>query len=408
MVAYTEDIEKIAPSRVSSRIAIIGPIAANVAFVMEITLIPLLLSAIQLQFSLTVGDLAWVFNAYGIAIAFGVLVGGWSGDVFNTRKVFGFGVALFAAGSLLVAASESFEMLIIGRLLQGFGAGIFSPLVPLLLTRASPQKPGRMLIVWGSIAGYVTAFAPVFYGHFLSANGWKIAFVIIAALAVVALVILNGTHPRDDIAPSPRPNLDYSKLFQAPKLWMTLVYVFCTYGSITYYLFKLPFWLSKTDDRSVGVGLALTILWLTFSGLSTLLRNMVDRPHLQTIMLVAPFLIATGVSLSIYSENLGLIVLSPVLIGAGLACSNAPSTQLVLRFSPKGMSAVSTSLDITFARLGGIATVAILAESTFAFAVSSIGLLSFVAVFCALRACKGFGAEPEIQADRMQAAGKKV
>ena len=399
MAAYTDDIGQVAPEHASSHTAIIGPIAANVAFVMEITLVPLLLSAIQLQFSLTVGDLAWVFNSYGIAVALGVLLGGWCGDIFNTRKVFGFGVAFFAAGSLVVAASESFEMLIIGRLFQGFGAGIFSPLVPLLLTRVSPQNPGRMLIVWGSIAGYVTAFAPFFYGHFLSAYGWKIAFVIIAALAIVALIILILTHPRNDIAPASRPILNYSELFHTRKLWVTFAYVFCTYGAITYYLFKLPIWLSKADDRSVGVGLALTILWLTFSGLSTLLRNMVDRHHLRTIMLAAPFLIAAGVPLSYYSENIWLIVLSPALIGAGLACSNAPSTQLVLRFSPKGMSGVSTSLDITFARLGGIATVAILAGSAFAYSVTAICLLSLVAFVCAREACKGFGAKSEVRGD---------
>lgn len=407
MVAYTEEIEKVAPALVSSRTAIVGPITANIAFVMEITLVPLLLSAIQLQFSLSIGDLAWVFNAYGIAVAFGVLLGGWCGDVFNTRKVFGFGVAFFAAGSLVVAAAESFEMLIIGRLLQGFGAGIFSPLVPLLLTRVSPQKPGRMLIVWGSIAGYVTAFAPFFYGHFLSEHGWTIAFVFIAVLAVIALVILIATHPTDEIAATSRPILDYSALFRTRKLWMTFVYVFCTYGSITYYLFMLPIWQSNNGSKSVGVGLALTILWLTFSGLSTLLRNMVDRPHIRTIMLVAPLLIAAGVPLSYFNENLWMIVLSAMLVGSGLACSNAPSTQLVLRFSPKGMSAVSTSLDITFARLGGIATVAILAESAFAYAVPSICLLSLAAVFCALGACKGFGVEPEIRTDRMPVASVK-
>jgi MFS family permease len=358
---------------------------------MEITLVPLLLSAIQLQFSLSVGGLAWVFNAYGIAVACGVLLGGWSGDVFNTRKVFGVGVALFAAGSLVVAASDSFEMLIAGRFLQGFGAGIFSPLVPLLLTRASPEKPGRMLIVWGSIAGYVTAFAPFFYGHFLSEHGWTFAFIFIAILAIIALAVLIGTHPKNETPPSARPTLLYSKLFQSPKLWLTYAYVFCTYGSITFYLFRLPIWLSNNDSSAVGVGAALTIFWLTFSGLSTLLRNLVDRPHLRTIMLIAPVLIALGVPLAYYSEDLWLIVLSPLLIGSGLACSNAPSTHLVLRFSPKGMSAVSTSLDITFARLGGIATVAMLAAAPFGYAVPSIGLLCLVAFFCALWACKGYG-----------------
>jgi len=286
-------------------------------------------------------------------------------------------------------------MLIIGRLFQGLGAGIFSPLVPLLLTRVSPENPGRMLIVWGSIAGYVTAFAPFFYGHFLSDHGWKIAFVFIAVLATIALVVLIGTHPTNERARSSRLILNYSALFRTPKLWMTFIYVFCTYGAITYYLFHLPVWLSNTDGQSVGVGLALTVLWLTFSGLSTLLRKLVDKPHLRTIMLVAPLLIAAGIVLSYFSENLWLIILSSMLVGSGLACSNAPSTQLVLRFSPKGMSAVSTSLDITFARLGGIATVALLAEAQFVYAAPSICLLSLVAVFCALAACKGFGAEPD-------------
>ena len=58
-------------------------------------------------------------------------------------------------------------------------------------------------------------------------------------------------------------------------------------------------------------------------------------------------------------------------------------------------------MDITFARLGGIVTVVILAEAQFAFAVPSIYLLSLVAVFCALAGCKGFGAEPDTGFQRL-------
>jgi len=387
----TPQIDKADPVALSPRTAIIGPIAANIAFVMELTLVPLLLPAIQIQFSLSIGDLAWVFNAYGIAVAAGVLLGGWCGDTFNTRKVFGYGVAFFAAGSLLVAAAESFEALTIGRALQGFGGGIFSPLVPLLLTRVSPQKPGRVLIVWGSIAGYVAAFAPLFYGSFLSEHGWNLAFVFIAVLAAIAFVILNRTQVTDDPARYSRKTTDYSELFRTRDLWLTFVYVFCTYGSITYYLFQLPVWLSNNEVKAASVGFVLSIMWLTFSGLSALLRNMVDRPHIRAIMLAAPLLIAVGLPLSYYNENLLLLVLSSVLVGSGLACSNAPSTQLILRFAPKGMSAVSTSLDITFARLGGIATVAILVEAEIAYAAPAICLLCLVAAFCALTASKGLG-----------------
>ncbi|WP_424985240.1 MFS transporter [Microbulbifer sp. S227A] len=355
---------------------------------MELTLVPLLLHAIQLQFSLSVGDLAWVFNTYGIAVAAGVLLGGWCGDAFNTGKIFGYGIILFAAGSLLVAAAESFETLIIGRALQGLGGGVFSPLIPLLLTRASPQKPGRVLIVWGSIAGYIAALAPLFYGSFLSAHGWNLAFILIAVIAVFALINLNRRQGLEETPTYSGPKKAYSKLFQSKNLWMTFVYVFCTYGSITYYLFQLPVWLSNSEIKTASLGLLLTIMWLTFSGLSALLRNMVDGAHIRTIMLAAPLLIAVGLSLVYFDENLFVLAVSSVLVGSGLACSNAPSTQMILKFAPQGMSGLSTSLDITFARLGGIATVAILAESPFAFASPTICFLCLIAALCISNASK--------------------
>ncbi|SMC12829.1 hypothetical protein ROA7745_02661 [Roseovarius aestuarii] len=146
--------------------------------------------------------------------------------------------------------------------------------------------------------------------------------------------------------------------------------------------------MSDHDVNTAGVGLVLSVMWLTFSGLSTLLRNMVDRPQLRMIMLATPLLIVAGFLLSYSNENFPLLILSSVLVGSALACSNAPSTQLVLKFAPKGMSAVSTSLDITFARLGSIATVAILADAEFAYAASTICLSSFVAAFCAMAISK--------------------
>ena len=389
MTSHTPDINKAEQVATSPRSAIIGPIAANIAFVMELTLVPLLLPAIQGQFGLSIGELAWVFNSYGIAVAVGVLVGGWCGDVFNTRKVFAYGVAFFAAGSLLVASADSFAMLIAGRALQGLGGGIFSPLVPLLLTRASPLRPGRALIFWGSIAGYVAALAPLFYGSFLVDYGWSNAFVFIAIIASISLVILSGTPGADTSASYFRAKNSYKELLKAHRLWVTFLYVFCTYGCITYYLFRLPVWLSSSDVGAASVGFALSVVWLTFSGLSTLLRNMVDRHHLRTIMAAAPFLIAAGFLLSYFSENLPLVIVSSVLVGSGLACSNAPSTQLILRLAPQGMSAVSTSLDITFARLGGIITVAAVADMNFAYAAPVICVSCFIAAFCAMAAGKG-------------------
>ncbi|MFL4471224.1 MFS transporter [Tateyamaria armeniaca] len=375
------------PASVLARAAVFGPVAAHVAFVMELTLVPLLLPTMRDQFGLTLGELAWVFNAYSIAVTIGVLVAGVFGDTHNTIRVFWFGVLAFFLGSVMLAVSVNAEMLIMGRILQGLGAGVFSPLVPVLLTRMAPDKPGRMLILWGSIAGYVAAFAPLAYSSTLGAANWNVAFIFIAAIAAFSLFLLSCTPApvANDHRQTQKP--EYLAIFRAGNLWLTLAYVFITYGAITYYLFRLPLWLSDTGIEASSIGLVLSTLWLTFSGLSTLLRNKVDQHHVRTIMFAAPLLIAVGLLLS-YNTNTILLLGSAVLVGSGLACSNAPSTQFILRHAPKGLSAVSTSLDITLARLGGIVTVAALAEAGISVAGPVICAACLIGAFMTFSICR--------------------
>jgi MFS family permease len=349
---------------------------------MELTLVPLLLPAIQQHFGLSIGQLAWVFNSYGIAVAVGVLLGGWLGDVVGSRVVFSIGVLVFSSGSALVAMAESYDLLIAGRVIQGFGGGIFSPLIPILLTAAARERPGRILIIWGSIVGYAAAFAPVVYSNVFAADNWRVAFAIFAFVSLVALVVVLRPYVRtEDATPSSaRPN--YGSLLRSPGLWLMFVYVFCTYGAITYYVFRLPVLLVDSGYTAASVGLVLSILWLSFSIVSTLLRNLVDAPSVRIILLGAPVLIALGYALAYYCSNILCLALASFLVGCGLACSNAPSTQLVLKLAPKGMTAISASLDITFARLGGVAMVALLADSVFGHSVIAIATLSMVALAC--------------------------
>ena len=367
-----------------SRRAIVGSIAVSIAFVMELTLVPLLLPAIQDQFGLTIGQLAWVFNSYGIAVAAGVLLGGLLGDVFKTKRVFSVGVVLFAAGSLTIATAGSFEMILAGRVMQGFGGGVFSPLIPLLLTRSAPDRPGKVLIVWGSLAGYVAACAPFLYATTLAVQGWKIAFIIFAVVSLGALAIVNSAKADNEPITPPFTMTTYRKLLETPGLWVMYVYIFCTYGAITFFLFGVPLWLAGNDYQVANIGLTLSVMWLSFSVISTLMRNWVDRPRVRKILMTAPILIASGFFVAYLSTSLAVFLFAAFLIGAGLACSNAPSTQLILRFAPKGTGALSASLDITFARLGGVASVAILAQADFSSTVVAVWVMSIVAFSCAV------------------------
>lgn len=385
MTLPLKGFDRTGPSHVLLQGAVVGPIAASVAFVVELTLVPLLLPTIQQQFALSLSELAWVFNAYGIAVALGVLIAGAIGDRFNARVVFGIGVALFAAGSALAAFAWSYESLLAWRALQGLGGGIFSPLVPLLLTRASPERPGKILIIWGSVSGYTAAISPVLFGGVLQDADWTWGFIFIAGIAFLPNLAFARAKIQHEAVPVARSKVDFRSVFRSLKVWIMLFYVFCTYGAITYYLFSFPVWLSENQVQTSQIGFLLSVLWLSFAGFSTLLRNLVDKPHVRMILLGAPILIAIGFPLAYFCENDWCLFLSVVFVGSGLAFSNAPSTQLILKFAPKGTSAVAASLDISFARLGGAATVALLAQATLPVVITVIVLLSTVALICARR-----------------------
>jgi MFS family permease len=361
----------------------------SIAFVMELTLVPLFLPTIKAEFDLSIRELAWFFNAYGIAVAVGVLIGGWLGDRFATIKVFALGVLCFALGSAFVALAESFQIIISARALQGFGGGVFSPLVPILLTRASPERPGRILILWGSVAGYAAALAPLLYGSVLAGFDWSFAFVTFAIISVAALAVVRGGDVPDEAPTKPTVCKDHVKVLRSPELRLLFGYIYCTYGAISFYLFYVPIRLAQSDVPVVSIGLALSIMWLTFSITSTFLRNLVDAPHVRSILTIAPAFIAVGFSLACYANTLAMWALASVLVGAGLACSNAPSTMLVLKFAPKGTSALSASFDISFARIGGVVTIFALTQSTTFLMVSGISTLSAIAILAAYQATKG-------------------
>jgi DHA2 family multidrug resistance protein-like MFS transporter len=69
----------------------------------------------------------WVVNAYQLAVTVTLLPFASIGDIYGHRRVYVWGLALYTAASLLCAVAPSLPVLVVGRVLQGFGgAGIMS------------------------------------------------------------------------------------------------------------------------------------------------------------------------------------------------------------------------------------------------------------------------------------------
>lgn len=113
------------------------------------------------------------------------------GDRHGRRPVFLACIGLFALGSLVIALSNSFWMLLLGRAIQGIGAGGIVPTVSALIGDAyPPQERGRKLGLVGAMYGMAFVLGPPLATLVMLAASWH--WIFLANLPVAVLVLWLG------------------------------------------------------------------------------------------------------------------------------------------------------------------------------------------------------------------------
>lgn len=101
-------------------------LASSMAFI-DSTVVNVALPAIQSSFRVTVVDVQWVVESYGLFLGALILVGGSLGDLYGRRLMFVAGVAIFAVASAGCGVATNIHPLIIARSIQGVGAALLVP-----------------------------------------------------------------------------------------------------------------------------------------------------------------------------------------------------------------------------------------------------------------------------------------
>jgi EmrB/QacA subfamily drug resistance transporter len=127
----------------------------------------------------TIGGSLWVTTAYLVAYSVPLLVTGRVGDRFGLRRTYLLGLGLFTAASIGCGSATGIGMLIVLRVVQGFGAALFAPQMMAMIARAFPEEQkGRAMGAWGSVAGFSTMLAPLAAGILIDATNWRAVFFI--------------------------------------------------------------------------------------------------------------------------------------------------------------------------------------------------------------------------------------
>lgn len=138
----------------------------------------------------TLAELQWVTNAYLLALAVLLVVGGKLGDRYGRRRVYLIGVVGFAAASVGVGLVGSIDGVIALRALEGaFGALLMPNTLALLRSTFPGDKLNTAVGVWGGTSAIAIAAGPVVGGLLVEHVSWQSVFYINAPIAVITVII---------------------------------------------------------------------------------------------------------------------------------------------------------------------------------------------------------------------------
>jgi EmrB/QacA subfamily drug resistance transporter len=194
--------------------------------VLDISVVNVALPSIQRDLGFSNGGLQWVVNAYTLAFAGFLLLGGRAGDLYGRRRMFITGLVLFSAASLAGGFSQDKTMLVAARAVQGLGGAILAPATLTIITTsfAAGRERAKAMGVWSAMAAAGGASGAILGGLLTDLLSWRWILFINVPIGVAAVIAARAILVESTAEFSGRQNLDWAGSVTVTGGLVSLVY----------------------------------------------------------------------------------------------------------------------------------------------------------------------------------------
>jgi len=122
---------------------------------------------------------SWIFSIYVLFNLVGISLFARLSDKYGRRRIYIISILIFALGSLVVSLTNSYDCLLLGRAIQGFGASGIFPVASAVIGDLYPkEKRGQLLGLLGAVFGIAFMIGPFMAGIILNYFSWNVLFLI--------------------------------------------------------------------------------------------------------------------------------------------------------------------------------------------------------------------------------------
>lgn len=172
------------------------------------TILSTALPHIMVDLNITASTGQWLTTAFlltnGIMIPITAMLIG----KINSKTLFLTAMIVFTVGTVISAFSDSFALLLTGRIIQAAGAGILMPLMQtIFLLIFPPDRRGAAMGMVGLVIAFAPAIGPTLSGWIVDSYDWHMLFIILIPIAVLDIIfaffamrkVVELTNPKIDI-----------------------------------------------------------------------------------------------------------------------------------------------------------------------------------------------------------------
>ena len=154
------------------------------------TLMNTALPQVMADFHISTALGQWMTNGYMLVNGVMVPLTAFLIQRLKTRTLYLSAMLLFGIGTLISGFAPTYGILIVGRMVQAAGAGIFGPLMNVVVMNLfASEKRGEAMGIIGLALNFAPAIGPTLSGFIVSNHSWRWLFWGIAPLIFIDLIL---------------------------------------------------------------------------------------------------------------------------------------------------------------------------------------------------------------------------